>query len=129
MKDSEKQIDYWIKSAKHDLETAESLFKSKHYDWCLFISHLVIEKILKAFFVRDQKEFPPKIHKLDVIAEKTKLNLSSDEMDFLKEINEFNLTARYPDFKFDFYKLCTKEFTEKYFSKIKDLAKCLLKKI
>lgn len=50
MKELEKQIEYWIKSAKNDLETAESLFKSKHYDWCLFLSHLVIEKILNLTF-------------------------------------------------------------------------------
>ena len=28
----EEQIDYWLKSARHDLKTAESLFENKHYD-------------------------------------------------------------------------------------------------
>jgi len=30
--DINKQIDYWKKSAKHDLDTAESLIKEKKYD-------------------------------------------------------------------------------------------------
>ncbi len=72
---------------------------------------------------------PPPIHKLDIIAAHTKLNLSYDQIEFLKKVNEFNIEARYPDKKFSFYKLCTKEFTEKYFTKIKEFYRCLLEKI
>jgi len=57
-------IDYWLKSAAHDLEAAESLFENKRYDWCLFLGHLVIEKVLKAFFVRDN---PINYHPLLII--------------------------------------------------------------
>jgi HEPN domain-containing protein len=42
--DIKEHITYWIDSADHDLETAESLFTAGRYDWCLFISHTVIEK-------------------------------------------------------------------------------------
>ena len=48
----EEHIGYWLKSAEHDLEVAETLFQNKKYDWCLFIAHLVLEKILKAYFVK-----------------------------------------------------------------------------
>ena len=41
-------IEYWLKSAGHDLESAETLFEQKRYDWCLFLGHLVIENMLKA---------------------------------------------------------------------------------
>ena len=34
--DTQKQIEYWLTSAKHDFETAQSLFEAKRYDWCLF---------------------------------------------------------------------------------------------
>lgn len=44
--DVRQQIYYWLESAAHDLEVAETLFKNQKYDWCLFISHLVIEKVL-----------------------------------------------------------------------------------
>ncbi len=36
-----RQIGYWVDSAAHDLDVAETLFKSGKYDWCLFIAHLV----------------------------------------------------------------------------------------
>ena len=40
-------IDYWLNSANHDLDVAETLFQNEKYDWCLFIAHLVLEKTLK----------------------------------------------------------------------------------
>lgn len=129
MKNINEQIQYWLESAKHDLKTAEALFKSKHFDWCLYLAHLVLEKTLKAFYVKDVGQMPPKTHRLESLAVKTKLNLTPEQIDFLKEINEFNLEARYPDYKFGFYKLCTKEFTLKYFIQIKELHKWLLKEI
>lgn len=127
--DIKKEISYWLKSAEHDLKTAETLYKNKKYDWCLFIGHLVLEKTLKAFFVRDNNKFPPKTHKLELIAENISLKFSQKEIDFLREINDFNIETRYPDVKFQFYKLCTKNFTQEYFGKIKEFYKCLLKKI
>ncbi len=65
----EEHISYWLESAKHDLDTAESLFKSEKYDWCLFIGHLVLEKVLKAIFVdKNNNKIPPKTHKLIKLA-------------------------------------------------------------
>ena len=31
--DIEKQVDYWKKSAEHDLDSAETLIKKKKYQW------------------------------------------------------------------------------------------------
>ncbi len=73
----ERGIEYWLTSAQHDLEAAEALYEKGKYDWCLFLGHLVIEKVLKAFYVRDNHELPPKSHKLDLIAAKTRLKIST----------------------------------------------------
>jgi HEPN domain-containing protein len=126
---SRDEINYWLKGAAHDLDVAEALFAAKKYDWCLFLAHLVLEKTMKAFYVRDNNKMPPPIHKLDVLAAHTRLELNEDKIRFLKEINEFNLEARYPDKKLSFYKLCTHEFTEKYFNKIKEFYQWLIKEI
>ena len=56
-------IKYWLDSADHDLDTAESLFSAGKYDWCLFLGHLVLEKVLKALYVKDnENRMPPKTH-------------------------------------------------------------------
>ena len=117
----EEQIKYWLESAQHDLETAESLFASKKYDWCLFIAHLVLEKTLKALFVQNNKnDTPPKSHHLVNLAVLSKIELSDEQKIFLDEVNDFNLEVRYPEYKNELYKTCTNKFAEEYLLKIKE---------
>jgi HEPN domain-containing protein len=126
----EDHIRYWLESAAHDWDTAENLFSTGKYDWCLFIGHLVLEKILKAIFVQDnENQFPPKTHNLIKLAENTHLSLTEDQKLLLDEINDFNLEVRYPQFKNEFYKKCTQPFTEKYFKEIEDVSKWLKSQI
>jgi HEPN domain-containing protein len=124
--DKQLHIQYWLDSADHDLDAAETLFNSGKYDWCLFIGHLVIEKVLKAFYTRDNDVTPPKIHNLPRLAEKINLQFSDEQKTILTDINDFNLEARYPDQKLLFYKLCTKEFTGVNFNTIKEMYSWLL---
>ncbi|MEW5767120.1 MAG: HEPN domain-containing protein [bacterium] len=119
-------IEYWLSSAAHDLEAAETLFQNKKYDWCLFIGHLVLEKVLKAFYVRDNQESPPRIHNLVRLSEHTRLPLTEVQRQFLADVNDFNREVRYPDIKQKFYQMCTKEFTQEQFSKIKEMYQWLL---
>lgn len=119
--DLHKHIEYWISSAEHDLGTAESLFAAGKYDWCLFVGHLVLEKALKALYVKDNaNRLPPKTHNLVKLAEKTTLPLNMDKKVFLDEVNDFNIETRYPEYKQEFYKICTREYAEEYFEKIKE---------
>lgn len=119
--DIQKHIRYWVTTAEHDLPAAEGLFKNGHYDWCLFIAHLVLEKILKAHYVKDNHKVPPKIHDLVRLAESTNLKLTKKQEEFLFVVNTFNIEARYPEDKLKFYKICTKEFADENLTKIKDL--------
>jgi HEPN domain-containing protein len=128
--DTSEHIAYWLKSAAHDLESAETLFQNQRFDWCLFLGHLVIEKVIKAFFVRDNpNEHVPQIHNLSRLAERTQLQLTTEQQMLIAEITQFNIKARYPDYKFEFYQKCTREFTQKYFTKIKDFYQWLLQQI
>lgn len=123
-------IDYWLKSAAHDLESAETLFQHQRYDWCLFLGHLIIEKVLKAFYVRDNPSMPvPQIHNLTRLAGRTTLQLTPMQQNLLLEINQFNIKTRYPDYKFEFYKKCTPVFTQDAFIKIKELYQWLLQQL
>lgn len=91
-----------------------------HYVWCLFIGHLILEKIIKAHFVKDTEHTPPKIHDLVKLASKTKLNLTQEQIEFLLRVNNFNLENRYPDYKQNLYKTLTKNYSEENFNKIKE---------
>ena len=124
-----RRIDYWINSASHDLDVSETLFKNGKYDWCLFIAHLVLEKMLKAFYVKNIGELPPRIHDLVRMANMAKIEFDEDTLEFMDAVNTFNISTRYPDEKLTFYKMCTREFTEEHFQRIKEIYKCLLQKI
>ncbi|MCD4720418.1 MAG: HEPN domain-containing protein [Desulfobacula sp.] len=71
----------------------------------------------------------PRIHDLVRMANMAKIKLGEETLKFLDAVNTFNISTRYPDEKLKFYKLCTAEFTEKYFRQIKEIYKCLLQKI
>ena len=101
------------------------LFEKGDYTYTLFFGHLTIEKLLKAIFVSKFNEPPPHTHRLSYLAEKTGLGLSSERIELLEIITDFNLEARYPDERFSFHKRCTKEFTETYMNKIEEIKKWL----
>lgn len=85
---SEEHIQFWIESAAHDLDAAESLFAAGKYDWCLFLGHLVLEKTLKAILAKKQSEkIPPKTHNLVKLAEKSSLELTDDQKLIRREVN------------------------------------------
>ena len=45
-------MNYWVNSADNDYETMDILYKNQKNTWCLFVGHLVIEKLLKAYMQR-----------------------------------------------------------------------------
>jgi len=120
---------YWIDSSEVDFKAMESLFRHGHYLWALFIGHLVIEKLLKAYHVKNVDISVPPIHDLTKIAEKANLTLSERQKDFLDEVTTFNIKARYPDYKNRFYRKATKGFSENYINQIKEFRQWLIEKI
>jgi len=121
-------IKYWIESSDSNVITMNNLFKSKDYDWSLFIGHLVIEKLLKAYYIKSVDENYPLIHDLLRLAEKGGLDLTNEQKDLLDEVSGFNIRVRYDDYKREFHKKCTADFTKGYIDKIEDFRKWIKKK-
>jgi HEPN domain-containing protein len=126
----EEHVQYWLNRSQRDIETAKSMFRSKHFDWSLFVAHLAVEKILKALWVmNNESNSPPRIHNLLRLAEGAKYQLTDDEIQFLGEVNEFQTEARYDDFKYEFYKKCTPQFVEPYLKRMEEFQQCILNKL
>ncbi len=106
-------VEYWVKSAENDYEAMQIMFSSKKNTWALFLGHLVIEKLLKGLYAKNNVESPYAIksHNLLALAEKCNLELTDKQVEKLQIITQFNLSARYDDFKESFYKKCTDEYT------------------
>jgi HEPN domain-containing protein len=78
----ETHVKYWLAQSGNDLSVAESMLADGHYTWSLFIGHLVLEKILKAIYVREHQKIAPRIHDLVKLAKSTSLNLNDEHWFF-----------------------------------------------
>jgi len=122
-------VKYWIESSDYDYRVMLNLFDSRHYIWTLFLSHLVVEKLLKAFYVKNVDLNYPRTHNLTEIADKAMLELTTDRKVFLEELTTFNIRARYPDYKKRFQKKVNRQFTENQIFKVNELRQWLQEKI
>jgi len=103
--DVDKIVKHWIDTSEEDFQTMLSLFDSKSYGWSLFLGHISIEKLLKAYYVGKYKKHATFTHNLYRLAELNGLELTEEYADWLDKITSFNLNARYDDYKREFYSL------------------------
>jgi len=114
---------YWLESSDRDYEAMKKNFEIQQFTWSLFIGHLCIEKLLKGLYAKNNIESPYTIksHNLLALAEKCNINLTNVDIEKLKIITQFNISARYEDYKNEFYKLCTEEYTKEQIVKIEEV--------
>ncbi|MBI4686614.1 MAG: HEPN domain-containing protein [Nitrospirae bacterium] len=87
-------VNYWISSSGKDLKAMESLLKAGHYVWALFLGHLMLEKLLKAFYVKRVDAKIPYTHDLSKIADKAGLSLTEEQKDVLDEITMLPVSSK-----------------------------------
>lgn len=121
-------IKNWLFKAKKDVETANDLYKNGHYDWCLFVWHLALEKALKAKIVSLNKQYLF-THNLIKLAELAELKINDIEKEELREITTYNIEARYDDEKLAFYKKATKKYTYQWIKVCKKFYQSIIKSI
>ena len=116
-------MNYWIESSDEDYDTMMYMKAGKKNTQCLFMGHLVIEKLLKALYAKNNKNAPyaPKSHDLLHLAEKTELKLTDRQEDLLDTITRFNMNARYDDYKKEFYLKCTDEYRSQQLKNIEEV--------
>ena len=127
--DLEKTKSYWLSGAKYDLSVANAMFRTKKYPYALFVGHLALEKLLKAFIVKRSKTHAPFSHSLPYLAEKSGIKLPEKILIKLREFMEFHFEGRYPDANRAFYKKCTKAYTSEKLKEIKEVFKWIKGKL
>ncbi len=119
---NQKQIvDYWQAEADESLAVMTHLFEKKDYSYALFFGHLAVEKIIKALFVQNISRDVPRSHNLLRLAKAAQIEISEKQQHELIRITAFNLEARYPDYKRNFRKKCTLEFSKIEVKTIKEV--------
>ena len=121
IKDVEKVYQYWLTSSDSDYEVMLNLVQSRNYNWALFLGHIVMEKLMKAYFVKNNGIHAPFSHDLRLLNAKCNIEFPDEMAVHLDVITSFNINARYDTFKEDFQKRCTPEFANEWISNIKQI--------
>lgn len=118
-------VRYWIMTAEDDWRTVQNLFDKEDYVKALFFGHLYLEKLLKAIIVQRTETHAPYGHSLHTLAQKAGLTLTSDQLVLLRRVTDYNIEGRYPDWKLEFKKKCTREFCQGELKAIEDFGQWL----
>lgn len=123
-------INYWIVQAADDWEAVDALYRRKKYLQSLFFAHLVIEKLCKACWVKEnQSNIPPRTHNLVYLMSQTKIDVPDELNELMLNINRFQLEGRYPDYVNKMYSICNDDFTTSLLEKINTLRLWLLRNL
>lgn len=124
----EEHIAHWKITADKDWKAVQHLLKSKDYVHALFFTHLVLEKLCKAHWIKNHvSNHPVRVHNLQYLLENAKVITTEEQKIFLKKMNFFQLEGRYPDYQTDIYKICNKTFTEDIIKQANEIRLWLLK--
>ena len=121
IKNVEKVFCYWLDASDDDYKVMVSLYDAKNYAWALFLGHIVMEKLLKAYYVKKHERHAPFTHNLYRLAELSELEVTEEYANWLDKVTTFNINARYEDYKKEFRKLCTASFAKEWIEKINTL--------
>ena len=121
----DEQIAYWVEESERDSAVMQSLLENRHYTWALFVGHLILEKLLKALYVKNVGLQVPRIHNLLKIARTCGLQMSDEQEEFLLEVTTYNIKTRYPDYKKSFQRKANEEFTLDRIARIEEIQKWL----
>jgi HEPN domain-containing protein len=126
MMSKEEHIAYWVNTAEKDWKAVKDLFETANYVQSLFFAHLVLEKLTKAIWVKNNEEnTPPRTHLLLRILQEAQVSLNSEQEIFLQLMNNFQMQGRYPDYLQNIYRICTESYTQDIIHKVEELKLCL----
>ena len=87
----------WLAQVDYDIATAEQMLHAGRYIYVIFMSHMALEKALKALVTEETQQLPPRTHNLIDLAQRAQVALSQEQQDFLGKINNTSVVVRYPD--------------------------------
>jgi len=122
-------MNYWFESSDKDYEVMQVLYNNNKNSWCLFVGHLVIEKLLKGLYAKNNITNPtaPKIHNLILLSQKAHLDVPTNMQILIQTINTFNISSRYDDYKKSFNEKCTDSYTTEQVKNIEEVRQWLKK--
>lgn len=85
----------WVRQADRDLENAKKNLGIEAYDVSLILCEQAAEKMLKALYIKERHEEPPRTHSLRKLMELT--DMPDEALKLVAELDSYYLVLRYPD--------------------------------
>ncbi|MDY7035681.1 MAG: HEPN domain-containing protein [Thermodesulfobacteriota bacterium] len=121
--DKQEKIQYWIDISDYDLETARAMLSSKRYLYVVFMCQQAMEKIIKALYINQFDQEPPRSHNLAFIFKKIKIPASEDTLKFFNILSAHYIENRYPEYKKKLSTSLNTNKAEDYLSKTEEVYK------
>jgi HEPN domain-containing protein len=115
----------WVASAEYDLDTARDMLAAGRYSYVIFCCHLALEKMLKAHVAEVTQSEPRKTHSLVYLVRKAGVELPPQMREFLGELSDGSVRARYPGDLAEFLASLTREVAEGYLRSTEEAMKWL----
>jgi hypothetical protein len=64
----------WLAQVDYDLATAEQMLRAGRYIYVIFMSHMALEKALKALVTEETQKLPPRTHNLIDLAQRAQVS-------------------------------------------------------
>lgn len=117
----------WIALADYDLETARHMLKTGRNLYVVFLSHLALEKMLKALVTEVTQSIPFKTHDLILLVKNSGLEIPQDYLEFIGKINSASIPTRYPEDLERALKVYPKSVARDYLKQTAEIIKWLKK--
>jgi HEPN domain-containing protein len=121
----QQDVKYWVDLSKYDIDTAKAMLESGRYLYVLFTCQQSVEKMLKALIVKNTKSFPPKIHDLVKLINIAKIDIETEQKEFLAKLNYYYLETRYPRELSEISKQIKKDTAVNFYNNTKKILKWL----
>ncbi len=120
-------IAYWKDTAAFDWPAVQRMMQAGDFVHGLFFAHLVIEKLSKAHWVKDNAgDVPPRTHNILRLWQATQLAPTPDQEGTATVLNDYQLEGRYPDYQRRLYATTTAIYAQQLLIEITALHTWLL---
>ena len=120
------ETERWVKLAKEDGQMAKAALDERVYRPSVFHSQQMMEETLKAIWIQQREGgYPPKEHKLPVLAREIAQELDEEEWEFLADLSEQYSPTRYGDVMLEY----SYEQAEDYYQRASKICEQLLARL
>jgi HEPN domain-containing protein len=85
----------WLEKVEYDLDTAKAMLTTGRYLYVLFCCQQAVEKALKALYVDQKEEFPPRTHNLLQLADLVAIEITADRDILYRDLGTYYIQSRY----------------------------------